>query len=961
MSDGRGLTDAVGVENAVERAVERAERVVAPAWPLHSFVTANPLAGFEDRPFHEAVRAGTRLFGGRGYPRPSTFRRAWEDGRIDPETLRTELRAAGFDGTPEASLDRLADTATEGSAETALFTDERTERVNRTLSKWLAAFLDEGRAEWSMPGREEGFFTAFRRVARHDPSVPDAVVTALSAEPTELIAELLADYPRERWPAVLAARLAALPGWSATVQRRADAADAWAAAAPIRVEEYLAVSLTLADALDAPLDPPERVVRALDADGSATESDRLARAWLRAWEATYREELVAAVTRESEAWAASEESAEVESAADVGAASVDTNGASAAAETGVGSATETGASSEPAARLVFCIDTRSEVIRRHVERAGPYETHGYAGFFGVPMRFEPYGDRPAVDARPPILSSRHRVPDRPTDASDPRRARHDRWTGASRRGAALIESLESNAATAFSYVESTGVGYGLGLAARTLVPDRVGSLVDRVRRRVPSPHEFCAPLLGVDADTDSVGDATTHDEHTTHDEDLTHADHAAHDEHTSHAGDAHESDLPVGIPHEDRVAYVAGAFETMGWESFAPLVAFVGHASRTANNPFASSLDCGACAGNPGGPSARVLAAMANDEAVRASLRDRGIDVPAETLFVAGKHDTTTDEITLFDDHVPADRQAELERLREDLATARVTAARERLGETAPARGAADVGDEPVGASAETAGAGDEPVGASGEPVGASEKAAGASENSASASEKAASASEKAASASEKAAGASEEAVVRETRRRATDWAETRPEWGLAGNAAFVVGPRDLTTDLALDGRVFLHSYDPRRDPDGDALEAILTGPMVVTQWINCQYYFASVDPVTYGSGSKTTQNPVGNVAVYQGNGGDVLTGLPTQSVAASVDESYHQPLRLTVVVHAPVERVTNVLAEHDAVATLADNGWLTLVAVDPETHEPRRYTGDGSWTDASAGGLDAAPTVSDD
>jgi hypothetical protein len=183
------------------------------------------------------------------------------------------------------------------------------------------------------------------------------------------------------------------------------------------------------------------------------------------------------------------------------------------------------------------------------------------------------------------------------------------------------------------------------------------------------------------------------------------------------------------------------------------------------------------------------------------------------------------------------------------------------------------------------------------------------------------------------------ESGIRETERRAADWAETRPEWGLAGNAAFVIGPRDLTDDLDLDGRAFLHSYEWTSDPDGTALEAIMTGPMVVTQWINAQYYFATVDNAVYGSGSKVTHNPVGNVGVYQGNGGDLMTGLPLQSLMSADDALYHLPLRLSVVVHAPVERVVEIVSRHEELSRLLDNGWISLTTIDPEQgHRTVRY-----------------------
>ena len=94
--------------------------------------------------------------------------------------------------------------------------------------------------------------------------------------------------------------------------------------------------------------------------------------------------------------------------------------------------------------------------------------------------------------------------------------------------------------------------------------------------------------------------------------------------------------------------------------------------------------------------------------------------------------------------------------------------------------------------------------------------------------------------------------------KKANNWGETRPEWGLAKNAGFIIAPRDLTKNINLDGRCFLHSYAWDKDTEGKALEGILQGPMVVTQWINNHYYFSTVDNQRFGANriTKCTINP---------------------------------------------------------------------------------------------------------
>lgn len=191
------------------------------------------------------------------------------------------------------------------------------------------------------------------------------------------------------------------------------------------------------------------------------------------------------------------------------------------------------------------------------------------------------------------------------------------------------------------------------------------------------------------------------------------------------------------------------------------------------------------------------------------------------------------------------------------------------------------------------------------------------------------------------------EVAVEETHRRSSDWAEVRPEWGLARNAAFIVGPRDLTRSVNLEGRCFLHSYDWKTDSAGKFLTTILTAPMVVAQWINSQYLFSTLDNVAYGSGSKVTLNVTGKVGVMQGNASDLMHGLPLQSVYASDDEAYHEPLRLLTVVYAPRTMLDKIISEQDVLKKLFGNGWVNLACVDPTNNHAYLLKRDLKWQNA--------------
>lgn len=183
--------------------------------------------------------------------------------------------------------------------------------------------------------------------------------------------------------------------------------------------------------------------------------------------------------------------------------------------------------------------------------------------------------------------------------------------------------------------------------------------------------------------------------------------------------------------------------------------------------------------------------------------------------------------------------------------------------------------------------------------------------------------------------------------KRALNWAETRPEWGLAGCATFIAAPRSATAGKDLGGRAFLHSYDWQADKEFATLELILTAPVVVASWISLQYYGSTVAPEVFGGGNKLIHNVVGGIGVVEGNGGRLRPGMPLQTVHDG-ETAVHEPLRLTVMIEAPRKAITDVLERHPKVRALFDNGWLHLLAM-REGRLDARYRPSLCWVGETA------------
>jgi uncharacterized protein YbcC (UPF0753/DUF2309 family) len=464
----------------------------------------------------------------------------------------------------------------------------------------------------------------------------------------------------------------------------------------------------------------------------------------------------------------------------------------------------------PALQAAFCIDVRSEVFRRALESVNPrIRTLGFAGFFGLGTAHRRFASD-VEERRLPVLLD----PALKSRSGGPDTGAADQSARVAARAKRAWGRFKLAAVSSFAFVEATGPIY-LG----KLVSDALGL------RHAPAPDEP-APRL----------------------------------------------DPTLDLSSRARVAgtVLRGMSLTGG---FARLVLLTGHGASVVNNPHASALHCGACGGYSGEVNARLLAALLNDPEVRAELVSQSIGIPADTLFLAALHDTTTDEVTLYEkDHPSAAHQQDIAEARSWLAAAgRIARGERALRLPRAEREGAIPG-------------------------------------------------------------------------RSRDWAETRPEWALAGCKAFIAAPRDRTAGKNLEGRAFLHDYDWRLDTGFGVLELIMTAPVVVASWISLQYYGSTVAPEAFGGGNKLLHNVTGGIGVVEGNGGLLRTGLPWQSVHDGQGYA-HEPLRLSVCIEAPRKAITAVLSRHDDVRALFDNRWLHLFALDDEGRMAWRYEGDLQWS----------------
>ncbi len=767
----------------LESEIIKASAYVNCLWPLTSFVAINSLKGLEHLNFDLAMHNANKLMGARGFLDLTKYRELFESGRINSKDLKEAFE------NYHKSVNFKKSNCINKNATLSEYLDfnhhqEIVVCINQQVVKWCSAYFDTTQAQWSME-RKSGLFESFCELIQYDYSLSiqglsgwkimlkNMPVNSLQALEWLLdnigVEENIADYLR--------GHLLQLPGWASFLKWKQVNGE------PDVLTDYLAIRLFYEFNYAKPIaqnfynvkfKPWSKLglLSKTEPSNELTKKINYACVWQDAYEINYRNDLIDKLS----CLAPIQE--------------LDL----------------------PKCQLVFCIDVRSEPLRRQLEQIGSYLTYGYAGFFGFAMRYKEFGSNFSVDLCPGIISPQKNVS---AVCEDKNQQNYISAKTLLALAIYLRKRLKSSLMGAFGLVESFGLWSALPLLGKTFFPKSFNQSCDKLSKYI--------------------------------------------------AGEPKITLNTVQFSLAEKVDLAKANLMGMGLtKNFASVIVLCGHKSLTTNNPYASALDCGACGGNAGGINAKLAANILNDQQVRQHLKDNDFFIPTETVFLAAEHNTTTDKFEIFDTDIVNDNQKKLiAQLKIDLVMAGNNVQKWR-SQSLPQSVIKSLNHSSV---------------------------------------------------------------------RACDWAQTVPEWGLARNAALIVAPRSLTSDIDLEGRVFLHSYDFSADPYGEVLETIMTGPLLVAQMINIQYYLSSVDNKVFGSGSKVFHNVVGDFGVMQGASSDLKIGLPIQSVMSAQEILVHEPMRLLVLIRASLSIIDKILSQHENLANLVKNRWIRLLAMEPSNN----------------------------
>ncbi|MBC7533717.1 MAG: DUF2309 domain-containing protein [Oligoflexus sp.] len=793
----------------LQETIRKSLDLAFPSWPLQNAVAVNPFWNFSDRHFADVMDGLSPILHADLYMSVSFYMEKYRDGSITETALLLAIDAEAKINSDlpcniETFLDlsRQDDAPSEDTLVFSEFLDRKKgggwgEFLQNQAAKYAAAYFDCDQALVKFPWKEKGFWQAWKAAMLIDRSLFVRKINAFDQYLSEFDAIESFDHigpllkriglDSSATNSVYFARLLARNiGWASQFRIKE-----WSLSDKEHGKEYLLDFLLALFAYDYIL-----IRHAMDHD--ATNLDD--------WRQTFRSGTTADYGKQRSAvrriWQNALELSNQRSVAEkivIGQMEV----------------------ASPKYQMIFCIDVRSEPLRRSLEKTSPdISTVGFAGFFGLPIEFVDATSTKSSHRLPVLLRPNWRVRE---DRLDP----SVHTTLASKQSSQYFLNFRKASFASFLFVELFGIFsllQMLGHLLKSLLPTPAEKRLAEDFGRPGASRMSITDLDDIEIDADS------------------------------------------------QVQVLAGILKHLGLkDKLGRLVVLTGHGSATSNNMFAAVLKCGACGGHSGDVNARLLSSMLNNPEIRAKLESHKIFIPKKTWFLSAIHETVSDSLLLLDEpSVPASH-------REDLAslTKIMTLASKALRKS-------QAKSRSVGLNSRLA-------------------------------------------------------------RRMESWSELRPEWALAGNASFIIAPRSWTRAIDLGGRSFLHDYIWQEDEGFSTLELILTAPMIVTNWINMQYYASVVAPEVYGAGNKTLHNLVNETAVQEGNEGDLRVGLPLQSVHDG-SKWMHDPIRLSVFIAAPREVIESIVRKHELVRNLVENEWLHMLRIDEDSKTIEQRLPSGSY-----------------
>lgn len=373
----------------LQEAILVACKRIAPLWPLKNFVAVNPFLGFAASSFEDTCAHFRRVARAEILMPRAFYRAAIASGAVTHEDLEAALAVSAAAERPRdlkallaaaaceplqtrpsgaiATIAEILDSLAAGdrqASRTAFMVDE--------ISKFCAAYFDEGQAIWRSPFRGRSLYGAWRLAMRYDRN-PEAMgiagfrraVAAAPDDPVEAIGAVLGalGIPDHAFEDYLHRALFDIGGWAAFVR-----GQVWRSELEGRPNDSLVQLLAM------------RVVW-----GYALFLERRDETFRRAW-------------------------AEAMSAATAPRPRSPLEDADLAIDLILHEAYERAfqrrlleqlalaqplprpPGQRPSVQAVFCIDVRSEVFRRALEAVSEdIETLGFAGFFGMPIAYRRLG------------------------------------------------------------------------------------------------------------------------------------------------------------------------------------------------------------------------------------------------------------------------------------------------------------------------------------------------------------------------------------------------------------------------------------------------------------------------------------------------------------------------------------------------------------------------------------------